>query len=128
VVGAFMWSGHTVRHHAAGAVGVAGLAGVCAVALAPGLDQHRPWLNYQGLAGSLTPAHVESFDWTQSYGPLNWPQRGREVLDVSAAHPDYWKAENLDLFNGVGWTQGSGIVGSQLPAPAPAAGSAAISG
>ncbi len=121
LIAAFMWSERTVRHHAAGAVAVVGLAGVCAVALAPKLDQHRPWVNYQGLAGSLTPAHVESFDWAQSYGPLNWPQHGREVLDVRAAHPDYWKAENLDLFNGLGWTQGSGIIGSQLPAPAPAA-------
>lgn len=121
LIAAFMWSERTVLHHGTGAVAVAGVAGLSAVALAPGLDQHRPWLNYQALAGSLSPAQVESFDWTQSYGPLDWPHGGRRVLEVKATHPDYWKSENLDLFNGVGWMQGPGIFGSQPPAPAPAA-------
>lgn len=121
LIAAFMWSERTVPHHAAGAVAVAAVAGVAAVALAPGIDQHRPWINPSSLAGSFTPAHVETFDWTQRYGPLDWPHGGRRVLEVKAAHPDYWKAENLDLFNGVSWVQGAGIFGSQQPAPAAAA-------
>ncbi len=121
LITAFMWSERTVHRRAAGAVVVAGVAGVAAIVLAPGLDQHRPWVNPWSLAGSFSPTHVETFDWTQRYGPLDWPHGGRRVLEVKAAHPDYWKAENLDLFNGVSWMQGPGILGSQQPAPAAAA-------
>ncbi len=117
LIAAFMWSERTIRYHTGGAVALAGIAGLCAIVIAPRFDQHRPWLNYQALAGSLSPTQVETFDWTQRYGPLNWPHVGREVLDVKAAHPDYWKAENLDLFDGVSWTPGPGILGSQLPPP-----------
>ena len=70
---------------------------------APRLDTHKPWLNYQALASNLAPAHPESFDWTQRYGPLHWPQHGKEVLEVQARHADYWKAEDLDVFDGRGW-------------------------
>src|SRR5205823_10598193 len=55
----------------------------------------------------LAPAHVETFDWTQRYGPLHWPRDGREVMDVQAKHPDYWKTKNLALFNGRGWDSGT---------------------
>jgi transglutaminase-like putative cysteine protease len=74
---------------------------------APALDRHTPWLDYQALAGKLVPAHLDTFDWTQRYGPLHWPRTGREVLDVQGRHPDYWKAENLDLFDGRAWTNAS---------------------
>ncbi len=121
LIAAFMWSERAVSRHAAAAVAVASVAGLAAVVLAPGLDQQRPWVNPWSLAGSFAPAHVETFDWTQRYGPLDWPQRGRRVLEVKAAHSDYWKAENLDLFNGASWTHGPGIFGSQQPAPPAAA-------
>ena len=54
---------------------------------APRSIEHSPWLNYEALAGTLRPAHVETFDWSQRYGPLNWPRTGREVLDVQAQQP-----------------------------------------
>jgi transglutaminase-like putative cysteine protease len=115
---AFMWSERATVPSSAGAMALAGLAALCGLVLAPGLDHRHPWLNYNGLTRSLAPTHVDSFDWTQHYGPLNWPQVGREVLDVKARYPDYWKAENLDVFNGTGFAQGSGLTGSQIPPPA----------
>jgi len=115
---AFMWSERATPPSSAGAMALAGLAGLCGIVLAPRLDQRQPWLNYNGLTRSLAPTHVDTFDWTQHYGPLNWPQVGREVLDVKASYPDYWKAENLDVFNGTGFARGSGLLGSQIPAPA----------
>jgi hypothetical protein len=42
------------------------------------------------------------------------------VFDVKARYPDYWKAENLDVFNGTGFARGSGPLGSEIPAPSPA--------
>lgn len=121
LVAAFIWSERTVRHHAAGAIAVAAIAGIGAVVLAPGLDQHHPWINYEAIANKLTNENVDSFDWAQTYGPLDWPQKGRTVLQIKARHPDYWKTENLDVFNGTAWTQGSAPTGSQLPSPAEAA-------
>ncbi len=118
LIAAFMWSEHTTPHRAAGAIALAGVAGVVAVILAPGIDQRHPWINPRGLGASLQPKTVDTFDWSQTYGPLDWPQRGREVLDVKAAHGDYWKTENLDVFNGDSWIQGAGVSGLQLPAPA----------
>ena len=84
------------------AVGVAALAGAAAMIAAPALDQHSPWLNYQALAGTLVARHVEAFDWSQRYGPLNWPRTGTRCSTCKAQHPDYWKAEDLDLFAGTG--------------------------
>lgn len=117
---AFMWSERATVPSSAGAVALACVAGLCGIVLAPRLDQPHPWLNYNGLTRSLAPTHVDTFDWSQRYGPLNWPQVGREVFDVKARYPDYWKAENLDAFNGTGFARGSGPLGSQIPAASPA--------
>src|SRR5581483_6931741 len=84
------------------------------------LDTGHPWVNYESLAGAFSPSNLETFDWTQRYGPLLWPRTGRELVDVQAARGDYWKAENLDTFNGVGWSSGTVDIGNVLPAPDPA--------
>ncbi len=83
------------------------LAGIVAALVAPRLDQHKPWLNYRAWTGSVADAHVDSFDWNQTYGPLHWPHSGHEVLTVDAKTADYWKAENLDMFNGYAWVLGA---------------------
>jgi transglutaminase-like putative cysteine protease len=89
-------------------------AAALALALAPGIDPRAPWINFQRLTGSLAGGAGESFDWTQTYGPLRWPSNGRTVLTVRAPRPGYWKAESLDYFNGYGWT--SSPAAGQLPA------------
>jgi protein-glutamine gamma-glutamyltransferase len=103
LVAAFMWADRIRQGDLVTATLLALLAGAAAMIAAPRLDTHTPWLNYQALAGNLAPAHPESFDWTQRYGPLQWPQHGKAVLEVQARHPDYWKAEDLDVFDGHGW-------------------------
>ncbi len=103
LVAAFMWADRIRQGDLVTASLLALLAGAAAMVAAPRLDTHKPWLNYQALAGNLAPAHPESFDWAQGYGPLHWPQNGKEVLEVQARHPDYWKAEDLDVFDGRGW-------------------------
>ena len=102
----FMWGERIRGHDAATAIAVATLAGVGAVIAAPAFDQHKPWLNYEALASNLAPHHVDTFDWSQRYGPLNWPRTGSQVLEVKAARPDYWKAEDLAVFDGRGFSQG----------------------
>ena len=78
-----------------------------------GAGPPQAWVNYEALAGSLAPAH-RAFDWPSATARCNWPRTGHEVLDVQAQHPDYWKAENLDFFNGRGWVSGQASGGDQL--------------
>jgi transglutaminase-like putative cysteine protease len=103
LIAAFMWGERIRRQERSWALVAGTLAAVAAMLLAPSLDERQPWINYRALAGALAPTKLDVFDWTQRYGPLNWPQIGQPVLDVQAPHADYWKAENLDGFNGRGW-------------------------
>lgn len=110
----FVWGERLERDDFAMVVGVAAVAAAAGMAFAPALDTHKPWVNYQALTSSLAPANAESFDWSQRYGPLIWPRKGHEVIDVQAPHSDYWKAQNLDLFNGRGWVAGEAPGANQL--------------
>jgi hypothetical protein len=107
----FMWGERVRRPAARGALALVAVAGLVATLGAPTLDQHRPWINYRSWTGSLVSVKLDTFDWNQSYGPLNWPHAGHQVLQVQAAQSDYWKAEDLDLFNGTAW------VASPEPSP-----------
>jgi transglutaminase-like putative cysteine protease len=118
LVAAFVWGERVAPRRGLGALGVVGAAGIAGMIVGPALEQHHAWVNPQGIAGSLTPVQLDTFDWTQRYGPFTWPRDNRDVLEVKAARPDYWKAENLDSFNGVRWTQAEGR--TQLPLPAAA--------
>jgi transglutaminase-like putative cysteine protease len=106
----FVWAAGIERRRLGGVVAVCGLAAAVAASLAPSLDRHRAWINYRALAASLSPGGVETFNWTQGYGTLHWPNTGRGVLEIQATHPDYWKAENLDVFNGFGWVSANAPV------------------
>lgn len=119
LVAAFMWGERVVSRRSGAALAVIAAAALFATLLAPTLSHHHPWFNYESLAGSLAPTHVETFDWTQRYGPYNWPRDGRTVMTVKAHRADYWKAENLDVFDGVAWSQGTGPVTGSPPTPAP---------
>ncbi len=87
-----------------------GVAGLLAVALVGALpiaalaDRGQPWFDYRSFAESLGPDDPVRFSWEQSYGPISWPRDGNEVMRVVSASPLYWKARNLDEFNGQSWT------------------------
>jgi hypothetical protein len=106
LLAAFIWAERLRRSGASGALGFGLLAGIAAMALAPALAGHRPWINYESLATTRAAARIERFDWEQTYSPLRWPHAGRTVLAVEASRPDYWKAEDLDTFDGTAWTTG----------------------
>jgi hypothetical protein len=117
LIAAFMW-GERVRPGASSsAVLLVLAAGIGAAIVAPRIDQGSPWVNYRAWTGSTVPVKVDAFNWNQTYGPLRWPHAGHEVLSVQAKRPDYWKAENLDAFNGFGWV--AAPVASQPGLPAP---------
>jgi protein-glutamine gamma-glutamyltransferase len=108
LLAAFMWGERVRAGAAASAIGIIALAGVGAAIAAPRIDPHSPWVNYRAWTGTAVPVHVDTFDWNQTYGPLRWPQTGHEVFAVTAslADRDYWKAEDLDTFNGRSWVAG----------------------
>ena len=74
-----------------------------ALPLAAAADRGEPWFDYRSFAESLGPDDPVRFSWTQSYGPIDWPRDGNEVMRVVSGEPLYWKARNLDDFNGVAW-------------------------
>lgn len=114
---AFMWGERLRRPAAASSLGVAAAAAAVAMVLAPALDTHQAWFNYRAWAGSFASGRVDSFDWTQTYGPLRWPRRDRAVLQVRAKTGDYWKAENLETFDGIAWTGTPQPNEPNLPSP-----------
>ncbi len=114
----FMWGERVPADRRGGVILACAATGAIGMIVAPALDQHSPWVDYEALTRGFTPAHVERFDWTQRYGPLNWPRTGNDVLYVKASpgpfSGEYWKAENLDAFDGTGWTAGPPGSGAAL--------------
>jgi transglutaminase-like putative cysteine protease len=112
----FMWGERVPADRRGGVLLACAATGAVGMIVAPVLDRHSPWINTHELTSGFTPAHVERFDWSQRYGPLTWPRTGKTVLDVQASPKpfpgEYWKAENLDAFDGVGWTTSGVGVGA----------------
>ena len=75
-----------------------------ALIVAPALDARHAVVGLRDVGARRPPASKSTtFSWDHNYGPLNWPRDGRELLRVKAKQPAYWKAENLDVFDGQRW-------------------------
>ncbi len=81
---------------------------ILGLAAAPALDTDEPWFDYETWALSNASSKSTTFSWEHSYGPLDWPRDGRELLRVKAKRPAYWKAANLELFDGQRWVRDRG--------------------
>ena len=88
---------------AGAAAGLAALAAVVGLMVAPALDGNDPWWDYETWALTTAASQTTSFSWDHDYGPLDWPRDGREMLRVKARQQAYWKAQNLDAFDGRRW-------------------------
>ncbi|HUB03857.1 MAG TPA: hypothetical protein VMA76_02255, partial [Solirubrobacteraceae bacterium] len=114
----FMWGERVAADRRLGVLVACAVTGAIGMAVAPAIDQHSPWIDYEALTRGFTPTHVDRFDWAQRYGPLTWPRSGNDVLEVKASpnafNQEYWKTENLDNFDGVGWTAGGVSTGGGL--------------
>jgi transglutaminase-like putative cysteine protease len=95
------------------------VAAIAALFAAPLLDGREPWWDYESWALETAGTRSVSFSWDHDYSPLEWPRDGRELLRVKARFPSYWKASDLDLFDGLTWRRdprgGSERVDAQLP-------------
>jgi transglutaminase-like putative cysteine protease len=116
-----LWLEDVASHDAGRALAFLGAAGVLGALAVPVLDRDTPWLDYERLAASLAPPPTARFDWTQRYGPLDWPRTGREVLRVKMKRPVYIKAQNLDGFDGTAWhaTVTQSGLGATIELPTP---------
>jgi protein-glutamine gamma-glutamyltransferase len=119
MLAAFVLADRVATRQAGSAIGLCLVAAIAAMLLAPGIDRHTFWLNPQTLAGSPAPKPVEVFNWAQTYGPVSWPHGGHTVLEIRSSRPDYWKAEDLDVFDIHGWMQGVVPGQENTPAPSP---------
>ena len=79
---------------------VAGLV----VGSAPGVAKGAlfDWRHWNPLAGNGPQISV-GYVWNQDYGPLHWPKQTTTVFQVQSAHPHYWKAGVLTVFDGAHW-------------------------
>jgi transglutaminase-like putative cysteine protease len=102
----FLWLERMRPEHLGLGALVVLLAALAGALIAPRLNGSRPWVNYEALAEHLEPTKAEVFTWDHSYGPLHWSRDGRELLRIKAPVPAYWKAANLDRFDGVRWVEG----------------------
>ena len=100
----FLWLERLPLRPGLGVAGLLAVALVGALPLAAAADRGEPWFDYRSFAESLGPDDPVRFSWAQSYGPIDWPRDGNEVMRVVSGEPLYWKARNLDDFNGVAWT------------------------
>jgi transglutaminase-like putative cysteine protease len=88
------------------AAGIAAVAAaLMALLAAPLLDGREPWWDYERWALDSAGARAVTFTWDHDYSPLDWPRDGRELLRVKAAIPAYWKASDLDVFDGRAWRE-----------------------
>ena len=87
---------------AAAALAAAALVAVPAAAI---IDRGGPLIDYRHWG--LFSVNGLSFRWDQSYGPLDWPQRGTRMLVIASDGAHYWKVSNLDEFDGIRWVRSS---------------------
>jgi transglutaminase-like putative cysteine protease len=107
----FLWLERVERRSSPLAAGIVAAAALAGLVAAPQLDGSRALLDYEQLAQSLSGAKAASYSWNHSYGPLDWPRDGREVLRVRAPQRSYWKAVNLAAFDGRRWAEDPGRPG-----------------
>jgi protein-glutamine gamma-glutamyltransferase len=102
---AFLWLERLPLRPGLGVAALVGLALAGALPLAAVADRGEPWFDYRSFAEGLGPDDPVRFSWSQTYGPINWPRDGNEVMRVTSDEPLYWKARDLDVFDGLAWTQ-----------------------
>ena len=107
LVAAWLWLPRLQPREALAGAGAVLAVGVLAIPFSVKLDGSQPWWNYREF-NWFAAGKVVSFDWTHTYGPLDWPRNGTTLLNVRSAKPYYWKAETLDMFDGFRWERSGG--------------------
>jgi protein-glutamine gamma-glutamyltransferase len=101
LVAAWLWLPAIRRRDALLATAMVVLAGAVAVPAAAQLNAADPWIDYR--SWKLRSAAGTTYQWEHSYGPIDWPRDGTELLAVESEQPHYWKTVVLDRFDGARW-------------------------
>jgi protein-glutamine gamma-glutamyltransferase len=99
----FLWLDRVPLRPGLGLAALIGIALAGALPLAATADRGSPWFDYKAFSETLGPNDPVNFRWNQEYGPVDWPRDGNEVLRVKSPKPLYWKAQNLERFDGREW-------------------------
>ena len=112
LVAAWLWLPRLRPREAAPGAALVLVLGLAALPVAARLDGDRPWWDYREW-NWFGGGKLVTFDWTHSYGPLDWPREGTTLLQVKADRGHYWKTETLDRFDGFRWLRSD----AQRPRP-----------
>ena len=106
LVAAVLWLPRLPLARAATALAALILALAVSLPISSRMSSAEPLIDYAewGLLG--TEKRI-SFNWSHTYGKLDWPQEGTEVFSVTAELPAYWKTYVLDRFDGDNWDRSS---------------------
>lgn len=104
LAGALLWADRIERGSVGAAAVFVAVAVFGALVASPRLDAAEPWVDYEAIVESLSTPPAVGFDWTHGYGPLDWPRENRVMARVSSERPHYWKAVDLETFDGTRWT------------------------
>jgi hypothetical protein len=111
----FLWLERLPLRPGLGIAAMLALALAGALPLASAADSEDPWFDYKSFAEGFGPDDPLAFNWDHSYGPLDWPREGAEVLRVATTRPSYWKMRNLDDFDGERWLDAGPRLGGGDP-------------
>ena len=121
LVSAWLWLPRmSERGWRTAALAAGAVLAACLVALpaAARYDDREPWVDYE----SWNPFAAEAatrFDWSHSYGPIDWPRDGTTLMNVRSEERNYWKVETLDVFDGLRWVPSAVGVGDRPILPFP---------
>jgi transglutaminase-like putative cysteine protease len=121
LIAALLWLEDVRRRDALAATALVATGVTLGAVVAPRLDPPRPWFDYESFAERLGTRSGVAFDFDHRYGPIAWPRDGRELFRVRAARPAYWKAVDLDLFDGRRWVRAPRPFGATLADELPGA-------
>jgi transglutaminase-like putative cysteine protease len=119
LLGALLWGDRIERAHAAAASAFLVAALGAGLIAQPRLDAAEPWIDYEAVVESLSTPPSVGFNWEHGYGPLDWPRENRVMLRVATVNPAYWKALDLETFDGTRWTTTGKLPSVRLTEVAP---------
>lgn len=112
LIAAVLWLPRLRSSRALAAGAAVALAGLAALPVATRVDASDPLVSYTDWK-VFGEEEIVTFDWDHTYGPLDWPQEGTEVLRVRSDEPLYWKTSVLDFFDGTVWSRSGDSFGEE---------------
>jgi transglutaminase-like putative cysteine protease len=111
LVAAWLWGERIGRPVALATIAA---AAVVAIPVTTSLAGDEPPIDYREWSVPGGSSAV-TFDWSQTYGPIDWPRTGEALFRVHTDRANFWRAEVLDEFYGDRWRR-SGGGGGPVPA------------